>query len=38
MSLAKALPSFTPEEYLSLERTTEIRHEYLDGCVYALAG
>lgn len=38
MSFPHAMPSFTPEEYLSLERTTEIRHEYLDGFVYAMAG
>jgi len=29
---------FTIEEYLALERTEEERHEYLDGCVYAMAG
>jgi Uma2 family endonuclease len=29
---------FTPEEYLALERPSEIRHEYLDGLVYAMAG
>ena len=29
---------FTPEEYLALERPSEIRHEYLDGTVYAMAG
>lgn len=33
-----ALPIFTSEEYLSLERFSEIRHEYLDGFVYAMAG
>ncbi len=38
MSLPHALPTFTPEEYLSLERVSEIRHEYLDGFVYAMAG
>jgi Uma2 family endonuclease len=38
MSLPHALPVFTPEQYLSLERTSEIRHEYLDGFVYAMAG
>src|SRR5712692_5958073 len=30
--------SFTAEEYLALERPSEIRHEYLDGTVYAMAG
>jgi Uma2 family endonuclease len=29
---------FTVDEYLALERTEEERHEYLDGCVYAMAG
>jgi Uma2 family endonuclease len=30
--------SWTVEQYLDLERTSEVRHEYLDGLVYALAG
>lgn len=38
MSLPRALPTFTPEEYLSLERLSEIRHEFLDGFVYAMSG
>src|SRR3982751_774582 len=38
MTLPHALPVFTPEDYLSLERSSEIRHEYLDGFVYAMAG
>jgi Uma2 family endonuclease len=38
MALPHTLPFFTPEEYLSLERNSEIRHEYLDGSVYAMAG
>ena len=38
MSLPRALPTFSPEDYLSLERVSEIRHEYLDGFVYAMAG
>ena len=38
MSMPRALPFFTTEEYLSLERGSEIRHEYLDGFVYAMAG
>jgi Uma2 family endonuclease len=28
----------TPEEYLAFERESEIRHEYLDGKVFAMAG
>jgi Uma2 family endonuclease len=38
MSLPLTLSVFTPEEYLTLERQSEIRHEFLDGCVYAMAG
>ena len=38
MSLPHAMPVFTSGEYLSLERQSEIRHEYLDGFVYAMAG
>ena len=38
MSSQRALAVFTPEEYLALERPSEIRHEYLDGTVYAMAG
>ena len=34
----KALYLFTVEEYLTFERTTEERHEYLDGLIYAMAG
>jgi Uma2 family endonuclease len=34
----KDAPLFTIDEYLALERTEEERHEYLDGCVYAMAG
>jgi Uma2 family endonuclease len=28
----------TPEEYLAFEKTSEIRHEYIDGELYAMAG
>ena len=38
MSLPRALPTFTPEDYLSLERVSDVRHEYLDGFVYAMSG
>ncbi len=35
-----ALPDrlWTPEEYLAFDRSAPIRHEYLDGSVYAMAG
>jgi Uma2 family endonuclease len=29
---------FTVEEYLAFERSSEERHEYLDGVIYAMAG
>jgi Uma2 family endonuclease len=29
---------FSPQEYLAFERSTDARHEYLDGQVYAMAG
>lgn len=38
MALPQALPVFTSEEYLSLERSSEVRHEYVEGFVYAMAG
>ena len=38
MAWPQPLPALSPEEYLALERVSEIRHEYLDGVVYAMAG
>ncbi|MGC2237948.1 MAG: Uma2 family endonuclease [Pyrinomonadaceae bacterium] len=39
MGLAQKKPEFcTPEEYLQLERDSEIRHEYTDGKVFEMAG
>jgi Uma2 family endonuclease len=38
MSLPRAMSVFTAEQYLDLERRSEIRHEFLDGIVYAMAG
>ena len=38
MSLPRAPAVFTAEQYLDLERHTEIRHEFLDGTVYAMSG
>src|SRR5580765_7883293 len=32
------LPAITAEQYLEIERFSEIRHEFLDGLVYAMAG
>ncbi|MBJ6108682.1 Uma2 family endonuclease [Hymenobacter sp. BT523] len=29
---------YTPEEYFALERQSEVRHEYFDGEVFAMAG
>ena len=38
MSSPQTLPTLSAEEYLAQERISEIRHEYLDGFVYAMAG
>lgn len=38
MSLPQELQYFTLKDYLYIERQSEIRHEYLDGHVYAMAG
>ena len=32
------IASYTPEEYLALERSSETKYEYFDGDVFALAG
>jgi Uma2 family endonuclease len=32
------LPAISPGQYLQLERVSEIRHEFLDGLMYAMAG
>jgi Uma2 family endonuclease len=40
-ALTKAIPAdrtWTVEEYLALEAACEERHEYLDGCITAMAG
>lgn len=39
MGLAQQKPKFyTPEEYLEMERAAEVRHEYLDGEIFEMAG
>ncbi len=38
MRLPETLPAFDPESYLAFEREAEVKHEYLDGLVYAMAG
>jgi Uma2 family endonuclease len=36
--IAARHPRTTVEEYLAMERASEIRHEYFDGEIYAMAG
>jgi Uma2 family endonuclease len=38
MGLPRSHVRHSEEEYLSLERKAEERHEYLDGQIYAMAG
>ncbi|MDP2832723.1 MAG: Uma2 family endonuclease [Pseudomonadota bacterium] len=38
MGFAAEKPLCTPEEYLRLEETGEIKHEYVDGEIYAMSG
>ena len=37
-TVTKSVEFITPEEYLEGERVSEIRHEYVEGRVYAMAG
>jgi Uma2 family endonuclease len=38
MAVPKERIRYTVEQYLAMERASDIRHEFLDGCVYAMAG
>ena len=38
MGLAQRKIDYTPEEYLEVERASDVRHEYLEGEVYQMAG
>jgi Uma2 family endonuclease len=38
MSLPQSQIRYTEDQYLSIERESEERHEYLDGQIYAMAG
>jgi Uma2 family endonuclease len=38
MGLPKPKPILTVDEYLAMERASEVRHEYLDGAIFAMAG
>ncbi len=38
IAIAKSADCISPEEYLQGERSAEVRHEYVDGHVYAMAG
>lgn len=38
MGLAKTKDLYTPEEYLEFERNSEVRHEYIDGEIFEMAG
>jgi len=37
-AIPKAADLISPDEYLEGERLAEVRHEYVDGRVYAMAG
>ena len=35
---AAAMPPMTPQDYFAFEETTPLKHEYLDGAIYAMVG
>jgi Uma2 family endonuclease len=37
-NLARATRRMTPQEYFAFEETTPLKHEYLDGAIYAMVG
>ncbi len=38
MIASSASPHLSPEQYLALEETHLVKHEYIDGEIYAMAG
>ncbi|CAD5914650.1 hypothetical protein PA905_26480 [Planktothrix agardhii CCAP 1459/11A] len=38
MTFSKAHPYLSPEEYLEVEKNSPIKHEYIQGQIYAMAG
>jgi len=38
LAIPAALPRYTPDEYLALEREAEVKSEFIDGYIYAMGG
>ena len=38
MIATQSSPYLTPEQYLKLEKSSTVKHEYIDGAIYAMAG